>query len=127
MTDRHTPLRLRDAIALFPGIGLTVQTLRTERDKGNLITMMVANKEYVTRAAIEEMFQRCAVTPRGLGSGSDLSAERMDGSLTEKSGSSATGRAKSALAAAMLTAQKLKGSSPATSQRSTARPRGEAL
>jgi hypothetical protein len=120
--------RLKEAAALYPELGLTVQTLRTERDKGNLTTYIVAGKEFTTEADIEEMFRRCAVTPKALASGSDPSAGTDPaGSPTGKSGSSGTGRARSALAVALETAQRLRGSSPGTSATSTARQRGEAL
>ena len=105
---RDTPIRLRDAVALFPDTGLTVASLRVERDKGNLVTMIVAGKEFTTRAAIEEMFVKCAVTPKGQGSGSDPNDKKAGGSPTVKSGSSETGRARSALASARQIVQRLK-------------------
>lgn len=102
MSDLNKMRRLKDAAALYPELGLTVQTLRTERDKGNLRTYIVAGKEFTTEADVEVMFKRCAVTPKALASGSDLSAETdQAGSPTAKSGSSETASGKSALAAAL--------------------------
>ena len=120
-------IRLADAVAAFPAMALKVSTLRAERDRGNLTTYLIGGREYTTLADIEEMFRRCAVTPKALAFGSAPSAETdRGGSQTAKSGSSETARGKSALAAALQTAKRLKGNSRTTSQPSSAR-RGEAL
>ncbi|MEX6508632.1 excisionase [Jiella sp. M17.18] len=40
---------------------LTPAALRRERDRGNLVTERIANKEFVTPAAIAAMRERCRV------------------------------------------------------------------
>jgi hypothetical protein len=56
-----TPLRLEVAAALaFPGGGMTASGLRKEHVKGNLVFERIANKDFVTLHAIQEMRERCA-------------------------------------------------------------------
>lgn len=51
-----TPLRLAEAVALaFPAEGMTVSGLRREIARGRLTVETLANKQFTTLAAIEEM------------------------------------------------------------------------
>jgi hypothetical protein len=55
-----TPLRLKDAIKLaFPFGGMTVSGLRKERDRGNIRFERMANKDFVTLRAINDMRELC--------------------------------------------------------------------
>src|SRR5271163_1257404 len=58
--DPSAPMRLADAAALF---GLTASGLRTEARRGNLVISRVAGKDWVTKAEIERMFERCRLVP----------------------------------------------------------------
>jgi hypothetical protein len=64
------PVTLAEACRLFFGGRLTPSALRTEADKGNLRIMQIARKDFVTRAAIEEMKERCLRSPSRPVSGS---------------------------------------------------------
>lgn len=126
MTD-SAMIRLKEIPSHYPTMALKVSTLRAERARGNLTTYLIGGREYTTLADMEEMFRRCAVTPKALASGSVPRAETDgDGSHTPSSGLSGTVRGRSALAAALETAQKLRSNSRNTSQASSAR-KGEAL
>jgi hypothetical protein len=48
----------------FPYGGATVSTLRTEARKGRLAIERIGGRDYVTRAAIEEMRKLCRVQAR---------------------------------------------------------------
>jgi hypothetical protein len=51
-----TPLTLAVAAELaFPGCGITVWTLRHERDKGRLAVFRVGGRDYTTLKAIEDL------------------------------------------------------------------------
>lgn len=56
------PVLLSAAVDLFfaPGM-MKLSTLRTEARKGRLATSRVAGKDYVTRSAVKDMFERCRV------------------------------------------------------------------
>lgn len=59
------PLRLEVAARIaFPYNGITAVGLRKERDKGRLVTAIVAGKEYTTLADIERMRELCRVHPK---------------------------------------------------------------
>jgi len=56
------PLRLEDAIKLgFPHGGMTVSGLRREAARGRLVIEKIANKDFTTLRAIEEMRNSCRV------------------------------------------------------------------
>ena len=60
--DRNAPLRLsRAAEIAFPGAGMTASGLRKEAAKGRLVIHRVANKDFVTLAAIDAMLSECRV------------------------------------------------------------------
>ena len=61
----NVPLRLADALAIaFPMGGMTVAGLRRERDKGNLVVIRIAGKEFVTLAAIDACRLAGDIAPR---------------------------------------------------------------
>lgn len=109
LTD-DTPLRLDRAAALaFPQGGMSASGLRRERDRGNLVTEIVAGKEFTTLAAIRAMREKCRAQPKPHAShGAQRAAVRTASSATPASGSSATQAASSALDAALMTVQALK-------------------
>jgi hypothetical protein len=56
------PLRLEDAIKYgFPYGGMTTSGLRRESEKGRLTIERIANKDFTTLRAIEEMRKLCRV------------------------------------------------------------------
>ena len=60
--DRNAPLRLARAAELaFPDGGMTASGLRKEAAKGRLTIYRIANKDFVTLAAIDEMLAACRV------------------------------------------------------------------
>ncbi len=86
----NTPLRLDRAAELaFPGGGMTASGLRKERDRGRLVTEMIAGKEYVTLAAIAEMRAQCHGPKKARGSGAARSGETQPrgGSRSDPDGS----------------------------------------
>lgn len=91
----NTPLRLDRAAELaFPGGGMTASGLRKERDRGRLVTEMIAGKEYVTLAAIAEMRAKCLGPKKAQGFGAARSGEIQPrgGSRSDRDGSSETER-----------------------------------
>lgn len=116
-----TPLRLADAAQMaFPGGGVTVSSLRRERDKGHLIVEVIAGKEFTTLRAIEKMRELCRATPRDQGSGLSRKNETPTArSSVAHHGSSETDRVKSARAALQRTAKGLNKPSANTSPPST--------
>jgi hypothetical protein len=62
IVDRNSPLRLARAAELaFPNGGMTASGLRKEVAKGRLTIYRVANKDFVTLAAIDDMLAACRV------------------------------------------------------------------
>jgi hypothetical protein len=65
-----TPLRLDIAAQIaFPDGSVTARALRTEAVRGNLDIETIANKQFTTLQAIEDMRKKCRVNQRGQGSG----------------------------------------------------------
>lgn len=59
------PLRLEVAAQIgFPYNGMTASGLRKERDKGRLVTEMIAGKEYTTLEEIDKMRELCRTKPK---------------------------------------------------------------
>jgi hypothetical protein len=62
IVDRNAPLRLARAAELaFPDGGMTASGLRKEAAKGRLTIYRIANKDFVTLAAIDDMLAACRV------------------------------------------------------------------
>jgi hypothetical protein len=69
------PLRLEDAIKFgFPYGGMTISGLRREAARGRLIIEKIANKNFTSLRAIEEMRKLCRVKVEGRVSGGEKSA-----------------------------------------------------
>jgi len=82
------PLRLTDAAKLaFPAGGMTASGLRSEAKRGHLKIERIANKDFTTLRAIEEMRQECRVEVRDRISGFEKSVGEMANSLPEQAGS----------------------------------------
>lgn len=105
------PMKLKDAAEEY---GFTVSTLRAEAGRGRLAIYRIGKRDYTTRNDIKGMVEQCRVEQKGHG----FTLIR-----DESNGSSGTGRASSALAAARETAQMLRNSSRNTSGASTSRNR----
>lgn len=116
-----TPLRLDIAAQIaFPDGSMGAPGLRKERDRGRLVTEIIAGKEYVTLAEIERMRELCRVHRKAPDlSGARKAAKQMAASGAKPDGLSKTAESDPAQALAVMTAMKLKNASPPTSQRST--------
>jgi hypothetical protein len=76
----HVPLRLALAAQIaFPDGSMSAAGLRKERDRGRLVTEMIAGKEYTTLAEIERMRELCRVQAKASG----LSAAGKTGTPSE--------------------------------------------
>jgi hypothetical protein len=85
------PLRLADAVKYgFPHGGMTVSGLRREFERGCLVIERIANKDFTTPRAIEEMRKLCRVEAKGRTSGCEKSAGRKASSSRGRHGSSST-------------------------------------
>jgi hypothetical protein len=69
------PLRLEDAVKYgFPYGGMTTSGLRRESEKGRLTIERIANKDFTTLRAINEMRKLCRVEAEGRAFGGEKSA-----------------------------------------------------
>jgi hypothetical protein len=115
-----TPLRLEQAVEIaFPFGGMTVSGLRKERDKQNLVTEMIAGKEFTTLQSIEEMRAKCRAQQKEQDYGSNRKSEIKASSPGERLGSLEMDRKNSARAALEVTAKGLNVRSQSTSPRNT--------
>jgi hypothetical protein len=114
------PLRLDQAVEVaFLFGGMTVSGLRKERDRQNLVTEMIAGKEFTTLRNIEEMRVKCRAQQKVQDCGSSPKSETIKVSSSgERFGSLEMDRKKSARAALEITAKGLNARSPNTSPRS---------
>jgi hypothetical protein len=79
------PLRLEDAIKFgFPHGGMTVSGLRREATAGRLVIEKIANKQFTTLRAIEEMRKSCRVKAEGHGCGGEKSGDVVAKSLPKE-------------------------------------------
>lgn len=110
-----TKVRLDIAAKIaFPDGSIGLSSLRREARKGRLKIWRVANKDMTSLAEIERMLDRCLVQSGLPDYGCD--PLRMD---EPPLGSSSTTDASTALAAARMRVERLKGSSSSTSPSST--------
>jgi hypothetical protein len=109
--DPSAPMRLAHAAAMF---GLTVSALRTEARRGRLAISRVAGKDFVTKAEVERMFERCQLAPKAPDCGSGPPEPRT-AATNELSGSSATESINRARDATLATVKRLKEGSRPTS------------
>ena len=108
-TGLDTPLLLAKAVAIaFPGGSLKPSTLMTEHRRGNLALEKVGGRWFVTLRDIQEMRKKCrgVVNRPDSGSGSEPVARPYTSSSTEAE--------RSARAAALMRAERLKKRSRAT-------------
>src|SRR3982074_2571398 len=76
--NRGEPLRLEDAIKFgFPHGGMTVSGLRNEARAGRLVIEKIANKDFTSLRAIEEMRKHCRVKVEGRVSGGGKSVGKV--------------------------------------------------
>jgi hypothetical protein len=122
--DKSVPIRINLAAKIaFPDGSIGPKGLRKERDAGRLVTEIIADREYVTLAAIEEMRELCRVRPKEPA----LSGEKRAGSPTAPfptppDGMSAKETASIAQEKAKQILARLKKSSRAFSSPGTPRP-----
>jgi hypothetical protein len=106
------PITLADACRLFPSSRLTVSTLRAEAARGRLDIFRLGRRDYVTLAAMREMFRKCQDAARLRAS---TSTQRASNGLSE------TDQLKSAQAALNQTVAALRSGLPHISGKSTNR------
>jgi hypothetical protein len=95
--DRDAPLRLAIAAELaFPDGSMKAKGLRKEAERGRLAIFRIANKDYTTLRAIDEMTEACRVSPKVPVSGSAERAETAGRSSRGVPGSSSTELGRSA-------------------------------
>lgn len=98
------PVRLADAAKIaFPLGGMTASGLRREAQRGRLIVMRIAGKDFTTLSAIEEMKKACRVPANQPGYGCAQPAR-----TEPRHGLSSTAENSSAQVAARMLVQKLK-------------------
>jgi hypothetical protein len=112
--DPNAPLRLAVAAEhAFPFGGMTEKGLRCEAKRGRLVIWRIANKDFTTLAAIEEMRSKCRLQDNQPASGSVQQEEN-----AQQSGSLSTTDASIALAAARASTSALRERLKPTSRRS---------
>jgi hypothetical protein len=118
------PLRLEIAAQIaFPDGTMTASGLRKERNRGRLVTELIAGREYVTLAEISRMRELCRSEAKAPASGQRSDARTRAGRAASPAGISSTDEPSAALASALRTAERLRQKqskpSPTTSQTST--------
>jgi hypothetical protein len=105
------PLRLEDAVKYgFPFGGMTVSGLRRESEKGRLAIERIANKDFTTLRAIEEMRKSCRVKIEGRVSGGEKSGGRIEKLLPKERGLLSTVASITPQAALLARIERRKGS-----------------
>lgn len=108
------PLRLDVAARMaFPDGSMGAAGLRKERDRGRLVTEMIAGKEYTTLAEIERMRELCRVQPKAPVSYGAKRAEKQTAACAAaRDGTSKIGASVTPQDAARMRLKKLKDSLP---------------
>src|SRR5690606_41950036 len=106
------PMTLEEACRLVFRGAIRPATLRAEAARGNLVLERIGRRDFVTRAALREMREKCRVQRREPASGS---------TRRPATGSSETDRSSVAQAAALRSARALRENSANTSSKSTNR------
>jgi hypothetical protein len=105
------PLRLKDAIKFgFPHGGMTVSGLCKEAARGRLVIEKIANKNFTSLRAIEEMRKLCRVKAEGRACGGEKSAGMAARSSHGEPGSSSTEESITPQAALLAKIEKRKNS-----------------
>src|SRR5258707_3428661 len=82
--DPNAPLRLAVAAEhAFPFGGMTEKGLRCEAKRGRLVIWRIANKDFTSLAAIEEMRRKCRLQDNQPASGSVQQEERSEEHTSE--------------------------------------------
>jgi hypothetical protein len=118
------PLRLEIAAQIaFPDGTMTASGLRKERNRGRLVTELIAGREYVTLAEIARMRELCRSEAKAPASGQRSDARTRAGRSASPAGISSTESENLALASVLATADALQRkrnkSSPPTSPPNT--------
>lgn len=108
--EENEPMTLAEACDIVFRGTIKPATLRAEAARGNLVIERIGRRDFVTRAALNEMREKCRVQPRE----PDFGSTRNQSSTT-----SATDRASVARAAALRSARELRDSSRPTSSKNT--------
>jgi hypothetical protein len=117
--SQDTKLRLAKAAELaFPDGSISASALRAEARRGHLQIWTIANKQFTTLRAIEEMTEKCRDKQKESGSTLPPRAGETASCISGSPGSSEMERIKSAQASLRLTAQKLSGSARAPNRNS---------
>jgi hypothetical protein len=122
--DDTAPLRLEIAARLaFPDGSITASGLRKERNRGRLVTELIAGKEFTTLADIQRMRELCRSEAKAPASGQRSDARTRAGRGANPAGISSTESENLALASVLATADALQRkrnkSSPPTSPPNT--------
>lgn len=99
------PMTLAEACCIVFRGAIKPATLRAEAARGNLVIERIGRRDFVTRAAIREMRERCRVQQREPASGTTRS---------QVSGTSETAQQSAALVAALQSARALRKGSKST-------------
>lgn len=116
------PLTLDEACTLIFKDRIKAGTLRVEATRGNLRIERIGRRDFVTRAAIREMREKCQMVPpqKGQGSGSSHNGSgRTEASQSLAGASETTDDTSVALSSLLIGAQKLNKNFTTTSGRST--------
>jgi len=119
-SEFKTGEEMTDKVRMITGgtaFGYPVSALRTEARKGNLALIRVANKDWVTEAAIKEMERKC----RSIASPPDCISK------SPVAGSSLTGISSAARVAAENSCEKLKRLSRRTLPKTTGPTQGNVI
>lgn len=118
-------IRLTEAAEI---VGVSVGSLRKERDKGRLVIWRVAGKDWTSLEEIERMFDQCQNKKKAQGSGSSQHTPTSTATNTKLSGSSETSAdTQRALDAALATVRGLRKSSRNTSSPSISQTGAEVV
>jgi hypothetical protein len=117
---RDTPLRLEVAVKLaFPAGGMTAAGLRTEIRRGTLPVEIIAGKQFVTLAGIDQMRETCRAPAKEQDSDSNpQSGTSRAKSSDQKPTSSGTEKLSAARSALRQTLNRRTSCSPSTSVQS---------
>lgn len=116
MSPDDFPITLEEACRLYPGAAFKVSTLKAAASRGNLGIFLLGRRYHTTKASMDEWVRKCQDGQRERG---------CTWTQSEKSGSSGTADASTALAALKQSTQRLKGNSRTTSEGSTNRRVGQ--
>jgi hypothetical protein len=108
--DDDDPLTLQEACDLIFNGNIAPSTLRKEHERGNLVIEKIGRRQFVTRASINEMRNRCRVVPteKAPAYGCSQNVPMPTVASNDPGGSSETDRSNAALGALQMTLQELR-------------------